>query len=586
MALTTSGDNQTVDLAVSNRLSQDLVVTNIHNGDCNDFTLQWAIVAGGNIAALTSGGLPDSCSSGGEFFVEFTQRRNLILFNVGVVLVKAFYYDSFNALVDEHTFYVTVINSTPQPSTETRTSTINNASSQTSTTAATTEPIAEETPKVEALLAKFKKVPCKLETQRIARDRFAVVCSKLIENASNESKLTKDLTERCNELIYSTNQDAVCNALSAIAHDEIAAQGRESVELSTNQFINIGARIAALRKGATRGGLLKVDLDINGHPIAPLLYANAAPQVTSDSGTEKIDPHLNRYGFFLNGGLNFGDRDNSGRESGFNYDTKGLTGGFDYMITEYFYLGTAFGYSRTDSDLQYSNDSIDTDGYMASLYGSFFGDDFFLDGIMNHGWLDKKMERNVAYTIDSLDADSPTLVEQNFKSDPDASELSFSLSGGYNVHLGGLTLGPYLRATKLEVDIDSYRERAAQFGTGSSLALLIDDQDVHSFTTALGGRAFYAISASWAILQPHLQFEWLHEYSNDSRHINARFLSDLSHTTFTLPTDRPDRDHFNVMAGLSAIFQGGYTSSFVYESALGFDKITSHKLVGTVRLEF
>lgn len=177
-------------------------------------------------------------------------------------------------------------------------------------------------------------------------------------------------------------------------------------------------------------------------------------------------------------------------------------------------------------------------------------------------------------------------MEQNFKSDPDATELSFSFSGGYNFHVGGLTVGPYIRATKLEVDIDSYNERPSQSGTGSSLALLIYDQDVHSFTTALGGRAFYAISATWAILQPHFQFEWMHEYSNESRHINARFLSDLTGSTFAMPTDRPDRDYVNVMAGVSAILPGGYASSIVYESALGFDKITSHKLVGTIRLEF
>jgi outer membrane autotransporter protein len=190
--------------------------------------------------------------------------------------------------------------------------------------------------------------------------------------------------------------------------------------------------------------------------------------------------------------------------------------------------------------------------------------------------------RHVVYSLHDKGED----VNQAFKSDPDGTELSTSIGGGYTWNHGGLTLNPYLRTEKIEVDIDRYREHPDRLSDGFGLALVIEDQDVHSVTTALGAQVSYAISTQWGIFQPHVSAEWLHEYSNDSRDITARFVSDPTRTAFGVPTERPDRDYVNLGLGMSTVFTKGKNAFISYEPVVGLDDVTSHRITGGVRFEF
>jgi uncharacterized protein with beta-barrel porin domain len=296
---------------------------------------------------------------------------------------------------------------------------------------------------------------------------------------------------------------------------------------------------------------------------------------------------LPRLGVFLNGTFTLGDKDSTSREAGFDFDAFGLTAGLDYRLIDNLVLGAAFSYNSTEADLDSSGGNVDVDRYVGSIYGLYYiGERFYLDGIASIGGNTYDMGRNIRYQIPGLVPGTVTVVNQKAQSDTDGMEYSFGLGAGYDFHLGGFTLGPFGRLNYVKAEIDGYQETINNTAPGVGLNLAFEDQDVDSFTTALGAQVAYAISTTWGVVLPQLRLEWQHEFLNDSRTIQARFVNDPARTTFGLTTDNPDRDFFNLGAGISAVFARGKSAFLYYESVLGLKDITAHNIVAGIRLAF
>jgi outer membrane lipase/esterase len=160
------------------------------------------------------------------------------------------------------------------------------------------------------------------------------------------------------------------------------------------------------------------------------------------------------------------------------------------------------------------------------------------------------------------------------------------LSGGYDFTARGFTFGPYGRLSYLKANIDAFQERIDNTNPGFGLALGINEQDVESLTWALGGQVSYALSTGFGVLVPQARFEWEHEFLDNQRTITARFVSDPLRTPILLDTDDPDRDYFNLGAGLSAVFQRGVSAFVYYETALALRDVTAHQVAVGLRLAF
>lgn len=406
--------------------------------------------------------------------------------------------------------------------------------------------------------------------------------------ASNIRKI--DLQTRIAELTLNaeSNPDAVRTAVKAIAPEETMAQGESSVEGSHVLSTNIFARIATLR-GGSRG----TAFNINGKGLPD----NALASLLTDGGSfleaspDESSILSKKLGTFITGSLILGDKDETRRENGFDFNTKGVTGGLDYKFTDNFFLGTAFSYVRTDNKYDESAGSLDIDGYVVSIYGSYYvTDKFYIDGIASFGWNDYDQDRKIAFSVLGITDDgtnfsgSTTVINQTARSDPDGTQYAFSFSSGYNFNKGGFTFGPYGRVNYTDVNIDKYQEEIDNTNTGSGLAIEVDDQDIHSFTSVLGAQANYAVNTRWAVFVPQTWLEWEHEYDNDIRDIDVSFVESPDQP-FSLRTDHPDRDFFNTGFGLSAVFPGGRSAFIHYETILGLDDVTSHNIGFGVRFE-
>ena len=349
--------------------------------------------------------------------------------------------------------------------------------------------------------------------------------------------------------------------------------GNLALTTTTVQTTNIGIRLAALRRGSTGGvSVSGLSLNVAGQSIP--LEALATLMPSSPGGGASADPFkvLGGLGIFLNGQGSFGDQDTSSKETGFKFNTQGLTLGSDYRVSENVVLGAAFGYLHTVANLDDAGGQVRMSGYSLSVFGSYYvADKFYVDTIATYGWNGYGVSRNVTFGDTGATA----------KADPDANQFSVSVSGGYNFNFGPLTVGPTAKATYINIRIDGFQERGADL-----FNLRVGGQKVESLATDLGGQISYAISTPWGVLTPLARAEWEHEFKGGSRLISGSLLADPLGTTFGAPTNNPDRNYVNLAAGLTATLPRGMSAFAHYETVLGREHVTNHSFTAGVRFQF
>lgn len=377
--------------------------------------------------------------------------------------------------------------------------------------------------------------------------------------------VTGTFTASCTSSCPPSQQQQIAQATAGA--QQAATLGNVAVLTTSVQNTNVGLRLAALRGGATGVSLSGVALTIDGQPV-PL--ASAAGLLASLGGGASADQSriLGRLGIFANGQGSFGEQDVTSREPGFDFHTVGMTLGADYRIADEFVLGAAFGYLRTKIDLDSSAGDSTINGYSLSAYASYYLQKFYVDGIFTFGWNTYDNERSIT----GFDATATSATS--------GTQLAFSVNTGYNFNVGAFTFGPTGRVNYIQVDIDGYQETGAD-----PFNLRIRRQTIQSLTTDLGAQVTYAISTGWGVLMPLLRFEWEHEFLANSRSVTASVVSDPT-TAVSVLTSSPDRNYFNLGAGLSATFKRGISAFGYSEVVLGRSNFIGYSFNAGVRFEF
>jgi len=409
-----------------------------------------------------------------------------------------------------------------------------------------------------------------------------------VGNLCQSGQAGTDLQARCRELITNAaiNSNAVANALQQWAPEEYASQGRMAVEFSSRQFRNLSTRLIALRGGMAGGGELKLDnlkVDVQGVPVPTDIGKPASG--TSKPG--KLPPgvahkyDLYKLGGFISGDMSFGDKDNTDRESGFDFSSTGITAGLDYRFNDQLILGAALGFGKATSDF-FNGGQIESENYNFSIYGTYYkAKKFYLDAIVSFARNNYDSKRNIFYRI------ADTQVNQTASSNPSGDGMSISVSAGYLFQYESLKLTPIMRIDRIKADVEAFRENlSSPYAAGGQLGVALNSQSVTSTTVAIGGSIAYEIEAEWAKILPEFRFEWIHELDNDMRFLSGKFIHDASGQQFSLPTDDPDSSYFSMAMGMDIEYGEGQSFFVSYQTLLGMGSVTHNSIMGGIKIEF
>lgn len=411
--------------------------------------------------------------------------------------------------------------------------------------------------------------------QRSVARAVETVCPQL-GAMSQRTAAQEDLFTQCSNMLANPRAAGIPETLEQITNEKANAAKTAGIETGTQQLANIGSRLAALRSGAKGLDFGAFSLNVDGENLSGRKLAALAAHASG--GGASADASFGKWGFFLNGTVNFGDKDKTDNETGFDYSTTGLTAGADYRFSDNFIAGGAFGYATNDVDFDSKDGGLETETWHIAAYAtSYVTERIYIDAIVEYGWNDYDSKRNIDYQItSSLDA-----VRRQARASFSGTQFGASLGAGYDINEGPVAFGVYGKAAYLTVDVDDYRESNA-----GGLNLEMDGFDATSVTTTLGARVSRVFNTDTAVLVPQARVEWEHEYDNDASTLSARFAADPSGTTFLIDTDDPDRDYFRIGLGLSALFPQGVTTYLNYSTLLDKRDWTDHLIDAGVRWEF
>lgn len=432
----------------------------------------------------------------------------------------------------------------------------------------------------------------KTQLQQDTGDAVADTCSDFI--AADADPLTTPLFQTCRAMVQTENggdfslgitDDQLADGLQHIATEELAASGQLGTEVGSNR-INIGInRLVEVRRGAKGFSIAGLS------PGSNTLLAANSQQLDSYSGERggaAGDSEVwDKLGVFITGNYSTGDRDRTRRTDSFDFDTYGATLGMDYRFTENLILGAAITYNDLDSDFDKRSTvpggGVDADSWGGFVYGTYYQDRFYIDGLAGYASSDYDVRRKINITNNNSNVFGGEDIKASVKGSPDSDDYTASIGGGYHFGQGALSYGPYGRLSYLKVEVDDYKESGAgKFG----LNLDVDGQDWKSVTSVLGGQISYASSREYGVLMPQGRLAWVHEYEDDSTRMKATYVDDPRNNTLLAITDDPDSDYFELGVGVSAVFKNGVQAFFNYDTILGMDDFTIHMFTLGGRWEF
>lgn len=293
------------------------------------------------------------------------------------------------------------------------------------------------------------------------------------------------------------------------------------------------------------------------------------PNCAGGGGASQDSVSYEGLGVFVSGDYQHKDKQQTNFEMGFTSDSYGPTLGVDYRLDTFGVIGMAFDFSHTDGEFDHNFGDFNTDTLTAVLYGSYYPtDQSFIDAALGFGHKDLK--------ADHLD---PGGSGTEVGADTNGFDFTADLTGGYDFSFESVTIGPRLGIHYRRTALNSFVE------TGDPAATLFayDDQVDDSLTGTVGFQASMAFSTDFGVVVPTINAEYVREFLDDrERHT----VTEVGGVSSTFVTDQPDRNHFNVGAGVVVVLPDGISPFLSYEAEVANYLEETHTVTAGVRLEF
>jgi outer membrane autotransporter protein len=352
------------------------------------------------------------------------------------------------------------------------------------------------------------------------------------------------------------------HTFNQISPESLSALYEISFSNANIQRLNLESRMDDLHNGSNG---FSSNMKVNGATV------NTDDRSAGDGKTSKavVEPILqpgpgNRWGVWMTGFGDFVSVDGDANANGYNFTTGGVSLGIDYRLTDELVVGVMAEYSHTWTSLKPSG-SNDVNSGRGGLYATWSHHGFYLNGAIYGGYNSYNSSRSALQGLAS--------------GNTEGAELSTFISGGYDFHVGPLTVGPVAALQYTYANINGFSE------SGSLAPMQIQSGSANSLRSDVGFRLFYQWQVGKAIIEPSLKAAWEHEFLYSALPVTAGFANIPGPTaTFTGPAE--GHDSAIVSAGVSVIWTPTLTVYVNYDGQLGRGNYDSNAVTGGVRISF
>jgi outer membrane lipase/esterase len=280
-------------------------------------------------------------------------------------------------------------------------------------------------------------------------------------------------------------------------------------------------------------------------------------------------PVARQLSVFVSGDSNFGDRSATSTNTGFNIDTKVLTIGADYPVSENIAVGVALSSANTNNQLNDNRGKVAVNSTSISVYGNYTQDKFYSDALLNYGWNNFTVARNIR--VPGFTAATAT---------PTGNQLSFRVSGGYDFGSNGLSFGPTAGIRYSKINVGGYTEQ-----NGDILNLKVNPQDLDSLIFNLGAQISYPFKASFGTISPYFSANFEHEFGQNGRQVVTELVTQPGIPIRT-KIGASDSDFIRLSAGVQTEFTNNLSVNLGYETIVGKDNFSDNYLNAKIRYQF
>jgi uncharacterized protein with beta-barrel porin domain len=381
----------------------------------------------------------------------------------------------------------------------------------------------------------------------------------------------------CDRLYFAALQgdgDVVKRVLRRLRPREVVQQSRTSTDIVATQQSNIASRMSQVRAGVTNS-IAGLSFSANGKNIPLEMLSYLSEQNDPDS-KDNIDQLFSPWGFFITGQISSGDYEyGDARDEGFDFDTQGITAGFDYRLNNKTVIGVALGYSDFDSEVN-TGAILESKALTFSAYGSFnVTDNFYIDARASFGNPDFNQQRSVDFTLQNNQTNKTAIGET------DGSQKSFIITSGYQFNKNGWQFTPSVSAEYYKSNIDAFVETGAD-----AFNIEYSEQNFETTRFTAGFQANKAISLSNGVLIPSMGYQFVHENQNGDDVVLMRVTGMPSGECFESSTSFNDGDYSLLDIGLSFVASNGKQAFIQYSKAIGWEGFDKNTLNIGARFEF
>jgi uncharacterized protein YhjY with autotransporter beta-barrel domain len=383
----------------------------------------------------------------------------------------------------------------------------------------------------------------------------------------------QDLRRACLRLKDTrTTDDQASFALREISVTELASQKDYATDIANSQYRHVGNRMNQVKTGGGGGvSVAGLNLGIDGQNIPDHVLQSALGSILGMGAGDDSFVDFGKLGLFIQGDLDFGDRDETALESGYDFDAWSITLGGDYRFTDTVFGGASLSLGEVEVDYDRNGGSTDISNWSVSLYSGWsVTENFYLDGLISYGQSDLESERNIGYV------DAGGSFGSTHEGDTDGDQLFVGINSGYVLNRGSWRFGPTASIAYTDGSIDAFTE-TSQGSTSQAWNFDVDQQDYESLRLSLGAQADYIYNTSFGVIIPGIRVSYVLEQEDDADEIAMRLVNnpftegELSSDQIVVRSDGQDSDYLDASFNLSGQFVMGFSGFMSYQFYTGFD---------------